>query len=120
MRELGRAGMVETSIGPYPAGLQAFHYASEYATHADDIDAPVGHGEEPARTGWRARFACFVLLEQHSPLSIRHAKDGNYVVRLHSAAAELSPSDFVAATVERLASDHPLEHSIREALSCLA
>ncbi|GAA3314724.1 maleylpyruvate isomerase family mycothiol-dependent enzyme [Nonomuraea dietziae] len=39
MRALGREGTLQTSAGPYPAGLQTFHYASEYATHADDVGA---------------------------------------------------------------------------------
>jgi uncharacterized protein (TIGR03083 family) len=119
MRERGRAGEIETSIGPYPVGLQALHYASEYATHADDVGAPVDHNEEPGRTAWRARFGCFVLGEQGSPLSV-HYSGGAYVVRLDAATAELMPSDFVAATVERLPPDHPLERPIREALGCLA
>lgn len=120
MRELGRGGMIETSVGPYPAGLQAFHYASEYATHADDIDAPVGHGEEPARTSWRARFTCLVLHERRSKLSIHLTERGSYLVGLGAATAELAPSDFVAAAVERLATDDSLDESIRRALSCLA
>jgi len=27
--------MLITGVGPYPNGPQAFHYASEWATHAD-------------------------------------------------------------------------------------
>ena len=41
MRQLGRAGTLQTSAGPYPAGLQALHYSSELATHADDVGVPV-------------------------------------------------------------------------------
>jgi uncharacterized protein (TIGR03083 family) len=119
MRERGRGGQIQTSIGPYPVGKQALHYASEFATHGDDVSAPVDQDEEPARTNWRARFACLVLREQGSPLSVRYDR-GCYVVCLGIATAELTPPDFVAATVERLSPDHPLEQPTRDALGCLA
>ena len=45
MTELGRDAPLTTAAGPYPAGLQAFHYSSEYATHADDVGAPVAPAE---------------------------------------------------------------------------
>ncbi|MFC7643784.1 maleylpyruvate isomerase family mycothiol-dependent enzyme [Streptosporangium lutulentum] len=45
MRALGREAELRTSAGPYPVGLQAFHYDSEYATHADDVGAPVSEDE---------------------------------------------------------------------------
>ena len=56
MTALGRDAPLITAAGPYPAGLQAFHYSSEFATHADDVGAPVAPGEEPGRTAWRVSF----------------------------------------------------------------
>ena len=53
---------------PLPGGLQAFHYSSEYATHADDVGAPVAPGERPGRTAWRVSFGRFALTEQDAPV----------------------------------------------------
>ncbi len=119
MRERGRAATLETSVGQYPVGLQAFHYCSEYATHADDVGAPVRTDEEPARTEWRARVGQFVLGERHSGAQVeRH--DGRYRVTVGNVSGELSSTDFVTATVSRLPGDHPLDDRIRNALAVLA
>ena len=40
---------------------QAFHCSSDYATHADDVGAPVAPGEEPGRTAWRVSVGRFAL-----------------------------------------------------------
>jgi hypothetical protein len=68
MTQLGRDAPLTTAAGPYPAGLQAFHYSSEYATHADDVAAPVAPGEWPGRTAWRVSFGRFALTEQDAPV----------------------------------------------------
>jgi hypothetical protein len=119
MRELGRDNTVETSVGPYPVGLQAFHYASEYATHADDIGVPVQPYEEPGRTAWRARVGWFVLGERHSTAEVEPL-DARFRVSVGNVDAELSAADFVTATVDRLPPDHPLDPALRSALACLA
>ncbi|MGH3657161.1 MAG: maleylpyruvate isomerase family mycothiol-dependent enzyme [Micromonosporaceae bacterium] len=119
MAERGRTGHLDTSIGPYPVGLQAFHYASEYATHADDVDAPVESYEEPARTQWRSRVGQFVLEEMHSPVEVE-SRDGGYRVSVGTVSDLLSASDFVTATVNRLPDDHPLDPSLRSGLAVLA
>jgi hypothetical protein len=69
MTMLGCDAPLTTAAGPYPAGLQTFHYSSEYATHADDVDAPVAAGEERGRTAWRGSFGRFVLAEQDTQRS---------------------------------------------------
>jgi hypothetical protein len=56
MTMLGRDAPLTTAAGRYPAGLQAFHYSSEYATHADDVGAPVAPGEWPERTAFRLLY----------------------------------------------------------------
>jgi len=119
LRERGRDGTLETSVGPYPAGLQAFHLSSEYATHADDIGVPVRAYEEPARTGWRARVGIFALGERKSPVEVTPL-NGRFRVAVGDASAELSPAEFVTATVDRLPPDHPLDPALREALASLA
>lgn len=118
MRALGRDGSLTTSAGPYPAGLQAFHYCSEYATHADDVGVP-GAGA-PRRARWRSEVGRFVLQEQGSPAEVEVGPDGDHVVRSGGARATLTPAEFVEATVGRLPGDHPLDPRLREALRCLA
>jgi uncharacterized protein (TIGR03083 family) len=121
MRARGADATVVTMAGPYPVGLQTFHYASEYATHADDVAAPVSGEEEPSRTHWRQRFARFVLRERDAPVYVRESEpDGRIHVELDGVTAELAPAEFVAATVGRLDAEHPLDPLLREALRCLA
>lgn len=116
MRALGRNARLATSVGPYPVGLQTFHYCSEYATHADDVGVPA----DPGRAGWRARVGLFALAERGSPAEVERAEDGDYAVRAEGARARLTPEEFVEATVGRLPDDHPLDARLREALRCLA
>jgi uncharacterized protein (TIGR03083 family) len=119
MRMLGQAGMLQTSAGPYPAGLQALHYSSELATHADDVGVPVSPGEEQARTRWRAAFGAFALREQDRPVMVERA-DGTVRISYQGQDAELSEGDFVEATVCRLASDAQVPVPLLAMLCCLA
>jgi uncharacterized protein (TIGR03083 family) len=119
MRDLGRDGTLQTLSGPYPAGLQTFHYDSEYATHADDVGAPVPAGEAEGRTRWRSAVGLFVLEEQGSKARIEPSAD-RVLVHADGEDARLSPADFVDATVGRLPDDHPLGPRTRAALRCLA
>lgn len=54
---------IDSSIGAYPARWQAFHVASELATHADDIGVPVSESEREHRRAWRVRVSRFALAE---------------------------------------------------------
>ena len=121
MRELGSAPgrTLTTSVGAYPVWLQAFHYCSEFATHADDVGAPVAAHEEPGRTGWRAKVGRFALRERRSPVEVG-AVDGGFAVRLDEVSAELAAADFVSATVDRLPPDFALDPKLRAGLVCLA
>jgi uncharacterized protein (TIGR03083 family) len=119
MRALGRDAMLGTSAGPYPVGLQAFHYDSEYATHADDVGAPVTEHEAEARLAWRARVGMFVLGEAGS--AARVEPDGDRIaVSVGGVHERLTPADFVEATVGRLPEGHPMDPRVRNALRCLA
>ncbi|GLX01498.1 maleylpyruvate isomerase family mycothiol-dependent enzyme [Microtetraspora sp. NBRC 16547] len=119
MRALGRDASLTTSAGPYPVGLQTFHYDSEYATHGDDVGAPVSAEEAGARTLWRVRVGLFVLGEQGS--GVQAEPSGDHVdVRADGATARLPYAEFVEATVGRLPADHPLDSGIAAALRCLA
>jgi uncharacterized protein (TIGR03083 family) len=119
MRALGRDAMIATSVGPYPAGLQAFHYASEYATHADDVGAPVREDEVDDRTLWRVAVGRFVLAEQDSKVQIEQTAEQIWV-NDDGVSATLSFPDFVEATVGRLKPGHDLDPRIVSALRCLA
>ncbi|GAA2416754.1 hypothetical protein GCM10010191_28980 [Actinomadura vinacea] len=119
MRDLGGTATIATMAGPYPVGAQTFHYASEYATHADDVNVPVEPGEEPNRTSWRAHVGIFVLDEQDAPVRVEEIA-GGFRVELDGRSAELSSADFVDATTGRLGRDHTLDPELRSALVCLA
>jgi uncharacterized protein (TIGR03083 family) len=119
MRERGAHDTLPTMAGPYPVGLQTFHYDSEYATHADDVGVPVAGSEEPGRSQWRARVGLFALSEKDTPVRVEETGDG-YRVRLGEQSADLSRAEFVDATTARLPDDHPLPSALRTALRCLA
>ena len=119
MRALGRDAMLPTSVGPYPVGLQAFHYASEYATHADDVGAPVDPDETAARTRWRVLVGRFALAEQGKDVQVE-PEEALLRVRSGEETALLAASDFVAATVGRLPAGAGLDERLRAELRCLA
>ncbi len=122
MRERGagsRDATLATSVGPYPVWLQTVHYCSEFATHADDVGAPVTAAEAPGRTAWRAKAGRFALREREAPVTVE-AAGGGFLVALDDVRAELSAADFVDATVDRLPPGFPLDPRLRAALICLA
>jgi uncharacterized protein (TIGR03083 family) len=119
MRHLGRGATLQTLAGPYPVGLQTFHYDSEYATHADDVGAHVSDEEAERRTRWRVSVGLFALGERGAKTRIVPS-DERVLVHAAGEDAELSPAEFVDATVGRLPEDHPLSPRLRAALRCLA
>jgi uncharacterized protein (TIGR03083 family) len=119
MRALGRDAMLTTLAGPYPVGLQTFHYDSEYATHADDVRAPVSAGEAERRAHWRVAVGLFALEERGSKARIVPSAE-RVLVQADGEKAEISPAEFVDATVGRLPEDHPLPARITAALRVLA
>jgi uncharacterized protein (TIGR03083 family) len=121
LRDLGWDGRLETRAGAYPAGLQAFHYAAEYAVHADDSGVPVADGERDLRTRWRVRFARFALREQKRPAVVTDEGGMNSVsLGDGQPAADLSDEDLVEAVHGRLDQETPLEPALKEALRALA
>lgn len=119
MRALGPDANISTTVGPYPNGHQGFHLASEYATHADDIGAPVQPDEGDDRTSWRARVSRWAVLEAEKPVTIARSGDVN-VVEGEGERAELSDAELVEAVSARLPEDHPLPDGLREGLRALA
>ncbi|MET7337510.1 maleylpyruvate isomerase family mycothiol-dependent enzyme [Nonomuraea sp. NPDC005650] len=119
MRELGPDGLIDTMAGPYPCGLQAFHYDSEYATHADDVGAPVSDAETDGRTLWRVAVGRFVLAEQEAKVQVEQTADEVWAC-VNGVAASLSYPEFVEATVGRLPASHGIDPRVVAALRCLA
>jgi uncharacterized protein (TIGR03083 family) len=119
MRARGRDGSMATSVGPYPVGLQAFHLAMEYATHADDIGATVDAGDSEGRRAWRVRFARFAIAELEKPVEIG-AGGGRNVVRAGGEQAELDDDELVEASQGRLPPGHPLSPALRQALGTVS
>ncbi|MER6505521.1 maleylpyruvate isomerase family mycothiol-dependent enzyme [Nonomuraea sp. NPDC001636] len=118
MRALGPDALIDTTAGPYPVGLQTFHYDSEYATHADDVGAPVAQEEIDDRTFWRVAVGRFVLAEQGSRAQVEQTAEQIWV-SVDQGSASLSYPEFVEATVGRLPTDG-LDPRVAAALRCLA
>ncbi|MGN9838441.1 maleylpyruvate isomerase family mycothiol-dependent enzyme [Nonomuraea sp. H19] len=119
MRALGYDAPLDTMAGPYPNGRQAFHYDSEYATHADDVGVPVSDEEADGRTLWRVEVGRFVLAEQEAKVQVEQTAEQIWVA-VNGSTATLSYPEFVEATVGRLPSSHELDPHIAAALRCLA
>ncbi len=95
-------GTVDTSVGDYPARWQAFHVASELATHADDMFVPEDDDDREARVAWRAPFSRFALSESKPGLAIDTPMPGRTRVRGDGMDADLDDATFVAAVAGRL------------------
>ncbi|MET9343413.1 MULTISPECIES: maleylpyruvate isomerase family mycothiol-dependent enzyme [unclassified Nonomuraea] len=119
MRALGREGVLQTSAGPYPVDMQTYHYDSEYATHADDVGAPVSDDERDQRTWWRLQLARQVLAEQGAKVQVETMADHVWVYT-DGASDSLSFPAFVEATVGRTTPEHAVDQRIATALRCLA
>lgn len=119
LRERGRDGTLSSSVGPYPVGLMAFHIASEYATHADDMGVSIPAAERDARTAWRAKVSEFALEESDKPV-VFEARSGSHVVRLGDREVTFPDAQFVEAVTARLPKDYAIDAELRDALRALA
>jgi len=116
LRERGRHGVVDTSIGEYPSWLQTFHFAVEYATHGDDIAVYVDPADAAERIRWRVAFGAFVLQELEKPVQVTADGEGAVLVSGEPGETRLDDTDFVEASQGRLADDHPLPQEWRALL----
>jgi hypothetical protein len=73
-------GTMDSAAGPYPVRWQAFHVATELATHADDIGVPVDDAEAGGRLAWRVAFSRFALTERRPDAEVEAALGGTRVV----------------------------------------
>lgn len=119
LRERGTEGTVATSVGPYPAGRQAYYLASELAVHADDAGVPEAGAERAARQRWRSAFAVEALAESAGQVTVNAEDDGTFTVRRADAEARLSAQELVEAAAGRLLGDR-LPEPLRRALVVLA
>ena len=110
---------MSTMVGPYPVRWQAWHLASELATHADDIGVPTTHKrEEETRRDWRARFARFALVEMKPDVEVQPLGDGTWV-RANGVEATLKDDDLIDAVNARLPADSSVNPTLRAALAAL-
>jgi uncharacterized protein (TIGR03083 family) len=107
---------VDTSIGAYPARLQAFHLAFELAVHADDVGVPVEPDEAVGRVAWQAAVGRFALREFDRGIEIE-ARNGTTHVTGDGMDLELPDAVFVEAVSARMAPDGPLDADQRALLS---
>ncbi|HTN78225.1 MAG TPA: maleylpyruvate isomerase family mycothiol-dependent enzyme [Acidimicrobiales bacterium] len=108
-----------TAVGPYPVRWQAWHLASELATHADDVGVPTTHKrEEETRRDWRVRFARFALAEMKPDVEVQVLGDGTWV-RANGVEATLTDDQLIDAVNARLPADSPVNPTLREALAAL-
>jgi uncharacterized protein (TIGR03083 family) len=120
LRERGPRALLDTSVGPYPVGRQAFYLACERAIHADDAGVPNSGSEAESRLDWRLRFARAAVTEtRHGRVGVV-ADRGAQVVRLGEDEVRLPDEQFVEAVSGRLAPEVDLPQRMREALAVLA
>ena len=120
MRERGPRASIDTSVGPYPVGRQAFYVACERAIHADDAGVPVSGSEAESRLDWRLRFARAAVTEvRHGRVGVV-ADRGAQIVRLGEDEVRLPDEQFVEAVSGRLAPEVDVPQRMREALAVLA
>jgi len=111
-------GTVDTSVGEYPCRWQAFHVASELATHADDIGLPVTEEEHDKRLAWRSRFSRFALAESKPNLEIR-VTAGRTIVTDGDVTADLVDSELIDGVMGRLEETSRVDAASRELLSTM-
>jgi uncharacterized protein (TIGR03083 family) len=111
-------GDVDSSVGAYPARHQAFHLASELATHADDIAVPVTDDEEPARTRWRAAVSRFALREVKPDVELE-ARDGATWFRAGDVEGTIDDVDLVELVAARDPHDPSVDDAVRDALRAM-
>jgi uncharacterized protein (TIGR03083 family) len=105
LRERGD-GAIDSTVGDYPARLQAFHLTLELSTHGDDAFLPVPDSEVAARTAWRARVSRFVLAETKPDVAVTELDSGGYRVEgPDGTSVEVGEADFVEGVAARLPTD---------------
>ncbi|MCB1017049.1 MAG: maleylpyruvate isomerase family mycothiol-dependent enzyme [Acidimicrobiales bacterium] len=108
-------GDMDSSVGPYPVRHQAFHVATELATHADDMGRPVPDDEAASRLAWRAAFSRFALTEKDPSAVVEDRADGATRVATGGVDVVVDEATLVEGLVGRLPAD--ADPDVRTALS---
>lgn len=111
-------GVVDTSVGEYPCRWQAFHVASEWATHADDVGVPVADEVRDRRRDWRAGISRFALAEVKPELTIE-ADDGWTIVSDGTRQVQVDDDTLVEAVAGRLGDASDFDPVARAMLSAM-
>lgn len=102
-RRWGRLGVdarIDTSVGPYPLRLQAWHLAREYAIHADDIQVPVPARVRQQRARWRILFGLFAAREEGETENAR-LENGTVRLSVGGQVHHLDLETYVAYSTNR-------------------
>src|SRR5687768_11996791 len=86
-------GTIDTSAGEYPCRWQAFHIASELATHADDVYVPIADDEDELRWAWRVGFSWFALSEAKPEVIVEQIGEGRIRVAGDDVEVEVNEHD---------------------------
>jgi uncharacterized protein (TIGR03083 family) len=95
-------GMIDSTVGEYPCRWQAFHVASELATHADDVFVPVADDEDELRWAWRVAFSRFALTEAKPEVVIEDLGDKRVRVRGDGLEVEVDEHELMEGVMGRL------------------
>ncbi len=112
-------GMIDSTVGEYPARWQACHLAAELATHADDMAVPPSAGEEPARTQWRAAVSRFMIKEAKPDVEVT-SDGGTTRYRAGALSGTMTDADFVEVVMGRDPHDTSISPEVRGALSLMS
>lgn len=110
----GDGGDIDSMVGPYPLRWQAFHVATELATHADDMAMPIAGDEAADRLAWRTAFSRFALTEKNPGATVE-AVPGGTRVAVGDVDVVVDDETLVAGLVDRLDDDD--DPAVRAALS---
>lgn len=94
---------IDSSIGAYPARLQAFHVAFEYGIHANDVDAPIDPAQHDDRQHWLAAVGQFASTETNNQLQVQ-VEGERFTVTAGSESYDLNRDEFIAGVAARPAS----------------
>lgn len=108
--------MIDTSVGEYPCRWQAFHVASELATHADDVFVPIADDEDELRWAWRVAFSRFALAEAKPDVVVEDLGDRRWRVRSDSLKVEVDEHELMEGVMGRLDDSSRLTDAERELL----
>lgn len=110
-------GLVDSSIGDYPARWQTFHLATELAVHADDMYVPVTPDEADERRRWRATFSRFALSESKPDVEVSVVTEGRTRVRRGDDSIEVADDVLIEGVASRLDAASGVDDTTRDILS---